>query len=361
MFLNYGPDLTYVSGLVEPMYYRILKGRGDWITGLMFGLEGDPVLVLQRHFAINVESQTWIDDIRVLPDRADPELFLAKVVAEFNPHGKTIAVSKMLWGQTLLSLQAAAPGARFLAATNEMMDRVRAVKGQDELQIMQRAARITDQALAATVDHLRIGMTEREVADEVVHQIQAHGGDGYSFFPGIICVGNGSDPGRHILTRNTDMVLARGTTVAFDFGVLHQGYCTDFGRSVFVGEPRQDALAAYRSITSASQATMGVMADGKVTPADVADFARDQVAADGFGEWYWYHGLGHGIGLEVHEWPWVRAGMTEPIRAGMCFTLEPKVWKPGEFYVRCEDVVVVGQSGARSLTQFHYDPIVIGE
>jgi Xaa-Pro aminopeptidase len=233
------------------------------------------------------------------------------------------------------------------------------VKDAGELQVMQLAAEITDQALDDTVGQMKIGMTERDVATEVVHQIRRNGGEGFSFYPGIICVGNGSDPQRHILTRNTDMVLAAGTTVAFDFGVLYQGYCTDFGRSVYMGAPRDDALAAYRSITKASQATMAIMADGAVTPAQVADFARDQVTADGFGEWYWYQGLGHGIGLEVHEEPWLRQGSDEPLRAGMCFTLEPKVWKPGEFYVRCEDVVVVGKNAATSLTKYHYDPIVI--
>ncbi len=359
MFLNFGPDFTYVSGMVGPMYYNILKGQGDWITGLLFGLEHDPVLVLQKSFAVNVESQTWVRDIRVLPDGQDPDAFLAQILAEFKPQGKTIAVSKMLWGQTLLSLQAAAPGARFIPATNAMMDQVRAIKDPDEIQLMQRAAEITDQALAATIKHMKIGMVERDVGTEVDYQIRLHGGDGYSFYPGIICVGNGSDPNRSIMTRNTDMILAAGTTVAFDFGVFYRGYCSDFGRSVFMGEPRADALAAYRSITTASQAVMKVMADGRITPAEVADWVRDRVTEDGFGPWYWYMGLGHGIGLEVHEAPWLRPGFGEPIRAGMCFTIEPKVWKPGEFYVRCEDVVVVGQEGATPLTRFHYEPTVI--
>jgi len=359
MFLNYGPDFTYVSGIVAPMYYTILKSAGDWIVGLLLSLDRDPVLILQKNFAINIEPQTWIRDIRVLPDGEDPDGFLASVFADFHPQGRTVAVSKMLWGQTLLSLQLAAAGARFIPATNPMMDRVRSIKDEDEVKLMQRAAEITDEALAATVRVLKAGMTERDVAVEVDYQIRRHGGDGYSFYPGIICVGNGSDPGRHIMTRNTDMVLAPGTTVAFDFGVLYKGYCSDFGRSVFVGEPRADALAAYRSITQASQATMAIMADGQVTPAQVADYTRDLVTADGFGQWYWYMGLGHAIGLEVHEWPWLRAGSTEPIRAGMCFTIEPKVWKAGEFYVRCEDVVVVGKDRATPLTRFHYDPMII--
>ncbi|MCB0158063.1 MAG: aminopeptidase P family N-terminal domain-containing protein, partial [Caldilineaceae bacterium] len=120
MFVNYGANMTYVAGLLTPIYYDILKGKGDWITGLLISLDRDPVLVLQQSFAINVEQETWIEDIRVLPAGQDPDAFLAKVLADFAADGKTIAVSKMLWGQTLLSLQAGAPGARFIPAGDDM-------------------------------------------------------------------------------------------------------------------------------------------------------------------------------------------------------------------------------------------------
>lgn len=359
MFVNYGPDMTYISGIVGPMYYNILKGKGDWITGMLVSLDRDPVLVLQQSFTVGIDEQTWIQDRRVLPADADPDAFLAQVLADFDPAGKTIAVSKMLWGQTLLALQAGAPGARFIPATNSMMDQVRTIKDPDEIALMERAAEITDQALEATIRQMTIGMTENDVATEVLYQIKRHGGDGDSFYPGIICVGNGSDPDRHIFTRNTTMRLDPGTTVAFDFGVLYQGYCSDFGRSVFMGEPLPEALAAYHSITDLVKETTAIMADGRMTPAQICEFARQKVTADGFGEHYMVYGLGHAIGLEVHEEPWLRPGYDDPIRTGMCFTVEPKIWKPGVFYVRCEDVVLVGPDSGTPLTKFHYEPTII--
>lgn len=359
MFLNYGADMTWLGGPQAPLYYYILKGAGDWVTGMILSLDRDPVLVCQRSFAIRLEEQTWIRDVRVLPDGQDPDAFLASIVAEFKPDGKTMAVSKMLWGQTLLALQTGAPNTRFIPMTNVMMDKVRAIKDADEIALLQRACEITDQALAGTIAQMKIGMTEWDVATEVDYQIKKHGGDGPSFYAGIICVGNGSDPKRHIMTRNTNMVLAAGTSVAFDFGVLYKGYCSDFGRSVFMGEPRPDALAAYRSITKNDQLVWELMGDGKITPAQICDWFRDRMNEDGFGPWYMVLGLGHAIGLEVHENPWLRPGWDEPIQAGMVFTIEPKVWKQGEFYVRCEDTVVVGQERGTSLTKFHYEPTVI--
>jgi Xaa-Pro aminopeptidase len=310
---------------------------------------------------ISAESiaQTWVEDIRVMGREKDPVSFFEKVVAEFAPGGKTIAVGKTVWSQSLLALREAAPGARFIPATSAMMDKVREVKDEEELRLMRKAAEITEATLAATISNMRSGMTERDVAVEVEFQIKRAGGDGYSFYPGIICVGLGSDPERSIMTRNTDMVLRPGTTVAFDFGVIYQGYCSDFGRSVFVGQPNPEALQAYDSLIKGSKGVVARMGHGKISPEEMADFVRDSVTADGFGEYYWYYGLGHAIGLEVHEAPWLRPGSKEPVKKGMCFTIEPKIWKPGEFYVRIEDVVAVGEEHGEPLTKFTYEPLLV--
>jgi Xaa-Pro aminopeptidase len=206
---------------------------------------------------------------------------------------------------------------------------------------------------------MKIGMTERDVAIEVDYQIRKHGGDRYSFYPGIIAVTPGSNPDRHIFERNTNAVLSPGTSVAFDYGVFYRGYCSDFGRSVFMGEPLPEALDAYRVITEANRAGMEIMADGTISPAGICDYVKEFITARGWGDYYLWRGLGHCIGLDVHENPWIQPEFTEPIQSNMCFTLEPKVWKPGAFYVRCEDTVVVGPERARSLTKYSYEPTVI--
>jgi len=358
LVLNFGPDFLYLTGMQGPMYYTILKGPGDWITSAIVSQDHDPVIVLHPWF--NVDVHTWVKDVRVMERKEpNPNEFLAKILAEFNPAGKTIATSKLLWGQTMLAFQEAAPTARFIAAGDTMMDKMREVKDDEEIALMQEVATITDVALAETIKRMRVGMTERDVSLEVEYQIRLAGGDGPSFTAGIISVGNGSNPNRHIFTRNTDFVLDPGVTVAFDFGAIYKGYCSDFGRSVFIGDPLPEALAAYETITTGNLAVMKQMKAGHITPTGVANAMRDHVAERGFTEHYMYEGLGHAIGLEVHEEPWLRPPYDEPIKTNMCFTLEPKIWKPGVFYVRCEDVVVIGADGARPLTHAPYEPSVV--
>ena len=358
LVFNFGPDFLYLTGMEGPMYYNILKGFGDWITCAIVSQDHDPVIVLHPWF--NVEVKSWVEDVRVMPhERHDPQAFIAGVLAEFAPAGKTIAVGKMVWSETLLGLQQAAPSARFIPATNAMMDHLRRHKDPEEITTLQEAARITDLSLAESVKRMKVGMTERDLQLEVEHQIRLIGGDGPSFSCGIISVGNGTDPNRHIFTRNTAQRLLPGMTVAFDYGVIYKGHCTDFGRSVFIGDPRRDALNAYTAITTGNRALMPMMKAGVITPTGLADAMQRHVDGYGCGEHYMYGGLGHAIGLEVHEEPWLKPPYDQPIEEKMVFTLEPKVWKPGIFYVRCEDMVVVEKDGAWPLTLAPYEPAVV--
>jgi Xaa-Pro dipeptidase len=358
LYLTYGPDFQYVTGLEEPVTWRVGRQFGDWITGLVLPLEGEPVLILRPSWLREYESGLPFE-VRVMPDGADPDAFLAEQVKSLSLDGGTIGVPKMVWAQTLLALQSALPSARFLPLSDAWVDRVRAIKDADEIALLEQAARITDAAFSAIVEQMHVGMLDRDLAIEIDYQLKRAGGDGFSFMPTVVLDGRGVRWARNWVDRVEPRPIEAGMTVAFDFGVVYRGYCSDFGRSVFMGEAHAEPLRAWRSITNAIQAAMGVMGDGKITPAGIHDFVVECVTADGFrGQFSWY-ALGHAIGLDVHENPWMLPEFTEPIRAGMCFALEPKIGRPGQYYVRCEDVVVVERERARPLTRSTYEPIVI--
>jgi Xaa-Pro aminopeptidase len=359
LFLNHGPDYTWLTGLPTPVSYENAKGAGDWVVGLLVLLERDPLLVGKASWAgAALDQDCWISDVRLLPADADPDAFLAAQLRGLGLERATIAVNRGLWAQTLLSLQHALPEARCVVATTVYMDQLRGVKDAHEIAIMERAAAITDAAFGDVVARMRLGMSERDVLAELDYQIRRHGGDGVSFMPTIVVDGAGARRYPQIISRDNQPLTA-GLTVAFDFGVVRESYCSDFGRSVFMGEPRPEALAAWQSLTRAQLATMAVMGDGAISPAAIHDFVVARVTEDGFREQFSWWALGHSIGLDVHEDPWMLPNFTAPIRAGMCFALEPKIGRPGAFYVRCEDVVVVEAARARPLTRYAYEPIVI--
>ena len=357
LYLNFGADFTYLTGIEEPEHYFHLRLRGDWISGVILGIDQDPVLVLQEDFARpNFLNQTWIKEVREMPpDYDDPEGFLASALAEFNPQNKRIGVSKTCWGQTLLALQAAAPSAAFISTTDEMMDAVRVVKDEQELVWMKQAAEITANVMRDLIPSLRIGMTVKDVKVEMISLMKDYD-TAVSFGPTV------SSAGRHIPAgqRSTDRtILAPGSTLSFDYGVRVHGYCSDYGRTFFIGKPLPEALKAYAFITSVVQDVTAMLGEGMSTPESVYLHGMQRARREGFLEGYYKWGIGHAIGLVIHEWPWLREGATEPFKAGMCLCVEPKVGSPGLFYTRCEDIILVGKDKGTVLSVFPYEPVVI--
>jgi Xaa-Pro aminopeptidase len=358
LFLNYGSDFAYVSGLETPLSYDVGRQPGDWISGLVVPLESDPVLVFRRSWMGEFSGAMPIE-IRVAPDDEDPDAFLASTVQSLGLDGKRIGVPKTIWGQTLLSLQSALPEARFVALSDVVVDRIRSIKDAGEIALLEQAALITDEAFAAVVNQIRVGMSDRDLSIEIEYQLKRHGGDAMSFTPTVVIDGHGHRWARNWLDREPPQPLTYGMSLAFDLGVVYRGYCSDFGRSAFIGEPNPTALAAWESITRVNQQTLEMMGDGKITPSGIHDYVVELVSEDGFRDQFSWYALGHCVGLDVHENPWMLPGFDEPIRAGMVFALEPKIGIPGQFYVRCEDIVVVEQERARPLTRYPYDPIII--
>jgi len=359
IFVNYGPDFYYLTGIEKPVSYDVGRQAGDWVTGLVVGVDRDPVLIHNPSW-MNEFSEGLPFEVRTLRDNEDADSFLARQLVDLGLDGKTIGVNKILWSQTLLSLQSALSNASFKPLTDAFIDRVRAIKDEHEIALLEEAASITDKTFVAVVKQMQVGMLDRDLVIEIDYQFKLHGGDDFSFHPTVVLDGHGERSARNWTDREPPKPITAGMTVAFDMGVVYKGYCSDFGRSVFIGEAQDEPLRAWGSITRTIQAAMEVMGDGKISPAAVHDFVVEEVTKDGFRDQFSWYALGHSIGLNVHEDPWMLPAFTEPIKAGMCFALEPKIGRPGQFYVRCEDVLVVEQERSRPLTRTSYDPIVIG-
>ena len=358
MLTNYGPMFQYVTGLEKPVSYDVGRAHGDWITALVVPVEDEPVLILRPSWLREYTEGTPFA-VRALEGDEDADAFFASQLHSLGLDGKRIGLPKTVWGQTVVSMRNALPNATLVAMDDRTVDRIRTIKDADEIALLEEVARITDETFASVIQQLKPGMMDRDLVIEIDYQFKKHGGDAFSFMPTVVLDGHGQRWARNWTDRTPPQPITHGMSVAFDMGVVYHGYCSDFGRSAFIGEPKPDALAAWKSITKAIQAGFEVMGDSRITPAEVHDFFVEQVTEDGFRDQFSWYALGHAIGLDVHENPWMLPEWTEPIKAGMCFALEPKIGIPGRFYVRCEDVLVVEQERSRPLTRYPYDPIVI--
>jgi D-alanyl-D-alanine dipeptidase len=196
-------------------------------------------------------------------------------------------------------------------------------------------------------------MTERELVTRIRALIAAHGNDALT--SGLAAFGPNSAAPHH---SSTDRAAVRGDAVIVDFGGARDGYRADVTRTFSVGPPSDELRAAHQVVCEANAAAFAAVRPG-VRPQDVDAAAREHIARAGLGA-YFTHRLGHGIGLDVHEPPYLVAGADAPLEEGMAFTIEPGVYVPGRFGVRVEDVVVVTADGAERLNGFDRSLLVVG-
>lgn len=231
----------------------------------------------------------------------------------------------------------------------QMLESLRAVKDAFEIKLMEEAANTADRVMEQAADFLRPGMTEREVAQFVLDRFSALG-DTDAWV--IVASGPHSALPHH---HSNKRQLREGEVVLLDLGACNHGYGSDITRTFVLGSPDPEVARVYDVVNRARAAGIAASRDG-VLPEDVDRAARSVIEGAGFGEFF-THRTGHGVGLEIHEQPYMVAGNRIPLRAGMVHSVEPGVYLPGKFGIRLEDLVVVEHERARRLNQAPLDPL----
>jgi Xaa-Pro aminopeptidase len=240
-----------------------------------------------------------------------------------------------------------------MAAAGGRVEELRRVKDADELALIEEAAKLADEALRWSVEQGLAGKTEREVARAFEARIRELGGD--PSFPAIVAAGpNGALPHAEPGERE----IGRGELVVFDMGAAIDGYCSDGTRTFATGDPGEEAIGVYEVVRKAQQASLEAIRAG-VTGEDVDKVARKVIEAAGHGERFG-HGLGHGVGLELHEGPRLSLRSDDVLAPNEVVTVEPGIYLPGRLGVRIEDLVVVTEDGLRNLSSLPKDLQIVG-
>lgn len=335
--------------VTQPQNRRYLSG---------FSGSSGVLLISKQQALIGVDSRYWE---RAQLEAPDFELVQVKMRA-LDHYGEMFArageprrigfESATVTVDELTEWDAANLGVEWVAA-KEAVEPVRMVKDAGELDAMRKAAALADAGFDYLCGVLKPGMTERQAAWELEVYMRTHGAEALAFETIIASGPNGAMP-HH---RSGDRVIQRGEPIVMDFGAIVDGYCSDMTRTVSLGDGDARYTEIYNLVQRAQQTALDGIHAG-LTGAQADALARGVIEAAGYGD-YFGHGLGHGVGLAVHEAP--RAGRVSSenvLPAGATLTVEPGVYLPAWGGVRIEDLTVVGETGVDVLSHAHKRPVI---
>ncbi|SOH95610.1 Xaa-Pro dipeptidase [Monaibacterium marinum] len=360
IFFPMGTDLDYLTGIHReiPTYGRNLH-PGMWLEGMWIAPGRDPILTLPRMTAeFGQIGGTDGMDVRVLGDWDDPQEMVRRIIKDLSvKDGATVAVSDDAEAESLIELQGLISGVRFASGT-DLLRPMRVVKDADEIEKLRAAGVITEKAFAATVAQMKIGMTELDAVSEIDYQMKKHGSLGPSFTTSLYNTGPNHPLKFGDKLASWPRVLTPPVSVLFDFGAILDGMCYDFGRTVCFGQPSDEQVLVHKLIMDSQRAGIEALKSGSVTCEAVDKAARDVIDDAGYGAAF-RHRLGHGIGWDVHEPPFLTRDDKTMVEEGMIFTIEPSIFQDGSVSARVEDCIVARPNGGEALTSGFQDLIII--
>ena len=352
LFLHPSSDLEYLTGVERaiPTFGQSQYAHG-WVAGAFFRPNRDPVFVLPRMMTLFEVAGELPGEVVVVSERDDGRaLFEAAAVGMGDT--RSLAVGDRISAETLLHLTDAVAPERVVTGSG-LVNELRRTKSPEELEVMERACRVCDDAMAVVAPKVLPGATMLQLVEELEHSMRLLGSRGPSFTTHVFTSFVG---GKNSAEESHSELIEEGDVVMFDFGAVVDGYCSDFGRTVCVGEPDPQVRDAYELVLAAQEAGRAALRPG-VPASEVNRACRKPIEDGGHGSNF-KHRMGHGIGLDVHERPFVSEEEDTLLESGMTFTDEPSILVDDRFGVRIEDVVVCEVDGGRKLNRYAPDLIV---
>ena len=330
------PNFYYLTGFEEEPAERHL---------FAFVTTDDFAIVAPTMYADQIKAETFIKEVYDWDDGEDPMAVVEDVLDQLDVSDSKVLLDDRMFALFSLDLQKALPEASFGLAS-EVLDDLRIIKDETELEALREAGRISDEA-SETVRAMgadAVGLTEAELVEKIRAELEARGGEGFSFDAIVGSGPNGAQP--HY--RHGDREIQAGEPVIPDFGTSYDSYPGDQTRTaVFDGEPPAGFEEIHTLVNDALDAAVEAVEPG-VTAGSIDEAARSVIENAGYGEQF-IHRTGHGLGLEVHEEPYIVADNDTVLEPGMVHSIEPGIYLEGEYGARIEDIVVVTENGCERL------------
>ncbi|GAB4155803.1 MAG: Xaa-Pro dipeptidase [Planctomycetota bacterium] len=340
-FAEAGIDALYVTS-EHNIHYLVGFGEESFLLVTRTGT------MLFTDFRYVEEAEKLVTGAKVV--RYGDDLY-ADIRSACDEHGvKTLGFESAAITHSAFSKLAASTCGLELRPTEGIVEKLRLIKEPAEIETIAQAARIADAALVDILPLLKPGVTENDLSAELKYRIFLRGASDVSFKPIIAFDANASLP--H--AKPGDRVLTANSMVQFDWGAKYRHYCSDCSRVFFIGEVPEEIEKIYNIVMEANDRAKAMLKPG-ASLREVDAAARNCIAEYGYGQ-YFGHGLGHGVGLEVHEAPRLNTKSTYIAREGMIVTIEAGIYLPGIGGIRVEDLVAITSDGHRILTQLDRHP-----
>ena len=336
------PSFQYLAGYEYHMRERLVA--------LLIRRGAEPTLILPAFEESDHRSHTWITDFLPWSEDEDPFAMIANTLDSSKKPFSVLLDNSLPLG-IYWSLEKAFGGFKKTESITPTIDKMRLSKSEVELDLMKKAGHIIDDAVKKAFSQVQLGMTELEVQrlvhDEILRQ------DATPTFAAVLFGEKSALPHAGPGSRT----LKKGDVILMDCGCSLDGYNTDMTRTGVAGEPTKEVENIHSIVLKAEEAAIASITDG-MNCGTADGIARRIIEDEGYGD-YFTHRLGHGIGLEVHEPPYLVRGSTEVLGQGMCFSIEPGIYLEGKFGIRCEDLACVRSNGIETITYSPRDLIIL--
>lgn len=337
-------DLKFLTG-INPFPDKRFKG-------LLILKDGRKAFISPELYYEDFRNTLGEDmNIYVWGDNEGINTTFTKLKEEYDLEGKTIAIDDSIRGIDLLDMIDIIK-ANFINEKN-ISKELRIIKDKEGIKSLEKAASIADKTYEEVLKFIKPGVTERHISDKIKELLLEFGGEDLSFEPIVASGPNSSMP--HY--SGNDRVIGDQDLVILDFGCVYGGYCSDISRTVFIGQATDEQLEIYDIVLRANKQAEDAAKEG-IKAEDLDRIARGVIEDAGYGK-YFINRTGHGIGLEVHEEPYIKEGNKEVLKTGMAFSIEPGIYIPGRFGMRVEDIVLIDGDGSKILNKANKELTII--